>query len=312
MKYNELGKTGLNVSRLSFGASALGGVYGPVNESDAIKAVHTALDLGINYFDVAPAYGGTLSETVLGKALKDIPRDRYYLSTKVGKYTKPGSYGEDVLDYSRTRIRASLEESSQRLGTDYFDIIHIHDIEYQDRKHAESALHEGYLSVLELKKEGRIGGVGFGIYPMDLWKRIFSSLDPDAALVHNHYCLNDTRVLELVPLSKVKKIGLINASPFACGLLTDHGAPPWHPSDAHDRLVFQSAAQFCRRQGTSIAQLALQFATQNPEIATTLFSAATPELVRQNAEWHEQPYNEELLTEVRKLLQPVRNKQWSY
>ena len=131
---------------------------------------------------MAPAYGGTLSETVLGKALRGIARDRYFLSTKVGKYTKLGSYGEDTLDYSRTRTRASLEESAQRLGTDYFDIIHIHDIEYQGRRHAEWALQEGYQSVLELKREGRVGAVSFGIYPMDLWKRIFSSVEVDAAL----------------------------------------------------------------------------------------------------------------------------------
>ncbi len=158
----------------------------------------------------------------------------------------------------------------------------------------------GLDSVHELKREGRIGAVGFGIYPMDLWKRIFSSIDVDAGLVHNHYCLSDTSVLELIPLAKSRQIGIINASPFACGLLTDHGAPEWHPADAHARIVFQSAAEFCRRQGTSIAQLALQFATQNPEIPTTLFSAADPELVRRNVEWHQQPYDPELLTEVRK------------
>jgi aryl-alcohol dehydrogenase-like predicted oxidoreductase len=312
MKYNPLGKTGMNVSRLGFGASALGGVYGLVNEADAIKAVHAALDYGINYFDVAPAYGGTLSETVLGKALRGIARDRYFLSTKVGKYTKLGSYGEDTLDYSRTRIRASLDESAQRLGTEYFDIIHIHDIEYQGRRHAEWALQEGYRSVLELKGEGRVGAVSFGIYPMDLWKRIFSSVEVDAALVHNHYCVSDTRVVELLPLAKLKQIGIINASPFACGLLTDHGAPQWHPADAHARSVFQSAAEFCRRRGTSIAQLALQFATQNPEIPTTLFSAADPDLVRKNVEWHEQSYDPEILVGVRKILQPVQDKQWEY
>jgi L-galactose dehydrogenase len=312
MQYNVLGKTGLSVSRLSFGASALGGVYGQVNESDAIKSVHVALDSGINYFDVAPAYGGTVSESVLGKALHGIPRDRYYLSTKVGKYTKPGSYGEDTLDYSRARIRASLDESAQRLGTDYFDIIHVHDIEYQGRKHTEWALQEGYESVQELKREGRVGAVSFGIYPMDLWKRICSSLDVDVILAHNHYCLNDTRVLELLPLTKPKEIGIINASPFACGLLTNNGAPQWHPADAPTRVVFQSAADFCQKQGTSIAQLALQFATQNPEIPTTLFSAADPELVRQNVRWSEQPYDVGLLTEVRKLLEPVQGKQWGY
>ena len=66
MQYSSLGKTGLRVSRLSFGASSLGGVFHPVDETEAISAVHAALDCGINYFDVAPAYGGTRSETVLG------------------------------------------------------------------------------------------------------------------------------------------------------------------------------------------------------------------------------------------------------
>jgi aryl-alcohol dehydrogenase-like predicted oxidoreductase len=92
MKTNPLGKTGLNVSALSFGASALGGVFRNIDEADGIRAVHAALDAGINYFDVAPAYGGTVAETVLGKALKGIARDRYFLSTKAGKYTEPGAY----------------------------------------------------------------------------------------------------------------------------------------------------------------------------------------------------------------------------
>src|SRR6266566_6720220 len=87
--YKMLGTTGLKVSRLSFGASSLGGIFRPVDEGRAIQAVHAALDCGINYFDVAPAYGGTLAETVLGKALRGISRSRYLLSTKVGKYTRP-------------------------------------------------------------------------------------------------------------------------------------------------------------------------------------------------------------------------------
>ena len=312
MQYNLLGKTGLNISRLSFGASSLGAVFRPVDESEAIKAVHAALDCGINYFDVAPAYGGTLSETVLGKALRGIPRSRYFLSTKVGKYTKPGSYGEDTLDYSRARIRASLDESAGRLGVDYFDIIHIHDIEYQKRKHTEWALTEGYETVQELKREGRIGGVSFGIYPMDLWKRIFASLDIDAALVHNHHCLNDTQLLDLLPMARQKGIGIVNGSPFASGLLTDRGAPVWHPASAEDQSRFRAAAEFCRNNGSSISRLALQFSSQNPGIPTTLFSSASPESVRRNIEWHEQPCDMGLVAGVRKILEPVLNKEWSY
>lgn len=312
MQCHVLGKTGLQVSRLSFGASALGSVFRPVLEADAIAAVHAALDCGINYFDVAPAYGGTVSETVLGKALKGIPRARYYLSTKVGKYTNPGQYGDDRLDYSRSRIRASLDESAARLGTDYFDIIHIHDIEYQGRKHAEWALTEGLEAVQELKREGRIGAVSFGIYPLDLWHRIFSDYDVDAGLVHNHYCLNDVQLLELLPLARHKNIGLINGSPFASSLLTDRGPAAWHPTSPEDRLVFRQAAEFCQRQGFSISQLALQFASQHPEIPTTLFSSASAESVRRNVRWHEQPCDMTLVAEVQKILTPVLNKQWEY
>ena len=312
MQYSVLGKTGLKVSRLSLGASSLGGVFHPVDESEAIAAVLTALDLGINYFDVAPAYGGTVSETVLGKALRGVPRNRYFLSTKVGKYTKPGSYGEDTLDYSRARIRASLHESAARLGTDYFDIIHVHDIEYQNRAHTEWGLTEGYEAVQEQKREGRIGAVSFGIYPMDLWKRIFSSLDIDAALVHNHYCLNDTQLLDLLPAAKEKGIGLINGSPFGSGLLTERGPADWHPASPEARALFRQAAAFCKSQNTSISRLALQFSSQNPEIPTTLFSTANPATVRRNVADYEQLCDISLVTAVQKILQPLLNKEWSY
>ncbi len=284
----------------------------PVDEAEAIAAVHAALDGGINYFDVAPAYGGARAETVLGRALHGISRDRYVLSTKVGKYTDPNNYGNDTLDYSRARIRASINESSARLGVDYFDIIHIHDIEYQDRKYTEWALTEGYEAVEELKRESRIGSVSFGIYPMDLWKRIFASFDIDAALVHNHYCLNDTQLLDLLPLAKQKDIGIVNGSPFASGLLTDQGPALWHPASPEDRSRFRAVAEFCKAQKTSISRLALQFSSQNPEIATTLFSTSKPETVRSNVESFEQPYDANLVAEVRKMLQPVLNKEWSY
>ena len=312
MRYQHLGRTGLNVSRLSFGASSLGGVFRPVDEPEAIRAVRVALDLGINYFDVAPAYGATRAETVLGQALQGVPRDRYHLSTKVGKYTNPAAYGDDTLDYSRARIRASLEESARRLGVDYFDVVHLHDIEYQGRRHAEWALTEGLASLQELRREGRIGAVGFGIYPMDLWRRILGGCEIQAALVHNHYCLNDTRLVELLPLASEKGVGLINGSPFASGLLTDRGPAHWHPATPEDLELFRKAAEHCRRRGTSLSQLALQFASQHPEIPTTLFSSASPESVRRNVEWHEQPADPVLVAEVMAILLPVRDKDWGY
>jgi aryl-alcohol dehydrogenase-like predicted oxidoreductase len=312
MEKNPLGRTGLQVSRLSFGASSLGGVFRTVDENEAVRAVHAALDAGINYLDVAPAYGATRAETVLGRALREVPRARYFLSTKVGKYTNPGAYGDDTLDYSRARIRASLDESAHRLGVDTFDIVHLHDIEYQGRKHTEWALGEGLEALRELKREGRIGAVGFGIYPMDLWHRVLADCDPDAALVHNHYCLNDTRLLELLPVARRTGVGIINGSPFGSGLLTDRGPADWHPAGPEERAVFRRAAEFCREQGTSLSKLALQFASQNPEIPTTLFSSASPESVARNVEWHEEPFDPGLIERVQSILASVRDKQWSY
>jgi L-galactose dehydrogenase len=312
VEYSVLGKTGLRVSRISFGASSLGGVFRTVQEKDAIRAVHAALDCGINYFDVAPAYGGTVAEFVLGKALKGVPRNRYVLSTKVGKYAESNANGKEIFDYSRNRICLSVEESCSRLGVDYFDIVHIHDIEYQGRRHTAWALSEGYEVLCDLKQQGRIGAVSFGIYPMDLWKHIFSSIDIDAALVHNHYCLSDTRLLDLLPLARDKDIGIINGSPFASGLLTDRGAPAWHPASAEDQESFFRAAEFCQRRGISLIRLALQFSSQNPEVATTLFSSANPESVVKNVHWHEEPYDHILVEEVRRVLAGVMNKQWDY
>src|ERR1035438_1754415 len=117
MEYRTLGKTGLKVSALSFGASSLGGVFKPLTEAEAIRTVHAALDLGINYIDVSPFYGCTKAEAVLGKALKGIPRDRYYLATKVGRY------GDAEFDFSAARTVASVEDSLQRLQVGYIDII---------------------------------------------------------------------------------------------------------------------------------------------------------------------------------------------
>lgn len=310
MKSALLGRTGLKVSTLSFGASALGGVFRDVDEAEAIATVHAALDAGITYFDVAPAYGGGRSETVLGKALKGIDRSRYALSTKVGKYTDPEHYGLDTLDYSAERIRRSLDESAARLGTDYFDIIHIHDIEYQGRSHLDQALGEGFDTLLALKHEGRIGAVSFGIYPMDLWHRIFAELPVDAGLVHNHYCLNDTRLLSLLPVAREKGIGIINASPFASGLLTERGPADWHPASIAERALCRRAADHCASAGVSISQLAFQFSTSHPDIATTMFSTASRASLQRCLDWFGTAPDPALVAEVQAILAPVRDKDW--
>lgn len=312
MKYNALGETGLRVSELSFGASSLGGVFHEVNEAEAIEAVHRVLDAGINYIDVSPAYGATKAEQVLGKALRGVERDRYYLSTKVGKQTEPGCYGCDSFDYSAGRIRSSIDESMARVGVDYFDIVYLHDFDYENQIHAEQALTEGYATLMALKGEGRIGAVGGGIYAMDLWKRMLLETEAEVLLVHNHYCLNDIRLLELLPLSAQKGVGIVNASPFGSGLLTDRGAPDWHPATDKQRAYFAKAAELCKERGTSISKLALQYSAQHPQIPTTLFSSARPTSVERNLQWYSEPCDYALVAEVQAILEPVMNLQWPY
>jgi aryl-alcohol dehydrogenase-like predicted oxidoreductase len=312
MKYNRLGETGFEISSLSFGASSLGGVFHDIDEKKAIEAVHTAIELGINYIDVAPAYGGTKAEKVLGQALQGIPRNRYYISTKVGKNTASDGYGTDTFDYSNDGIRRSLDESEKRTGVDRFDMVFLHDIEYNDRVHTEWALKEGLNTLFTLKEEGRIGSVGIGMYPVDLWERVIEEGMIDAGLSHNIYCLNDTRLLPLLEKAKSKGIGIINASPFASGLLTSRGAPAWHPATTEQREIFSRAASYCRTKGFPIEKLAMQFSSQHPDLITTMFSSSDPDSVRRNISWASEPMDESLLEAVREILRPVLNQNWKY
>jgi aryl-alcohol dehydrogenase-like predicted oxidoreductase len=134
----------------------------------------------------------------------------------------------------------------------------------------------------------------------------------DAALIHNHYCLYDTRLLDVLPLARDKGVGLINGSPFGSALLTERGPADWHPASPEQRAVFRRAAEFCREQGVSISQLALQFASHHPDIPTTLFSSANPDSVARNVRWCEEPFDVVLLDRVQEILEPVHNYEWDY
>lgn len=308
MEYRAFGTTGLTLSALSFGASALGGVFRNVDEGEAIRAVHAALDAGITYFDVAPSYGATRSEAILGKALLGIPRDRYVLSTKVGKYSKADESPD--FDYSAARIRAELDASAARLGTDRFDILYIHDIEYDARRNLEAGLGEALDTVHALKAEGRTRAVGYGMYPMDLWLRVLRDYSIDAALIHNHGGLHDARLAGLMPLAQAKGVGVVNASPFASGLLTERGPADWHPATPADRAVAAQAAALCRAHGSSIEKLSLQYAAQSGLGDTLMFSTANAASVLRNIEWAAEPFDPELVADVRAVLAPVIDRDW--
>src|SRR6202167_4953188 len=126
MERRPLGNTGLTLPILSFGASSLGAEFRPVDINEALRAVHVALDLGMNFIDTSPFYGRGMSEVLLGFALRGVPRDRYILGTKLGRYA--GAH----FDFSAKRVAESIDVSLERMRVEHLDICLCHDIEFVD------------------------------------------------------------------------------------------------------------------------------------------------------------------------------------
>lgn len=308
MVYNELGKTGMKVSNLSFGASSLGGVFHGINETEAIKAVFTAIDNGINFIDVSPYYGHYKAETVLGKALKDIPRDKYYLSTKVGRY---GKDGVNTWDYSGKRATESVYESMERLNVDYIDLINVHDIEFTD---LQKVVDETLPALVELRKKGVVGHVGITDLQPENLKWVVEHTEEGAVesiLNFCHYCLNDDLLTEYLDFFEERGVGIINASPLSMGLLSERGAPDWHPAAQALKDACARAAAYCKEQGCPIEKLAVQYSTSlNPRIATTLFSSANPVNVQKNVDIVNEPVDMALVEEVRAIIGDQMRVRW--
>ena len=307
MEYREIGKTGMKVSNLSFGASSLGGVFHSIKEEEGVKAVHTAVDNGINFIDVSPYYGHLKAEIVLGKALKDIERSRYYLSTKVGRY---GHDGVNSWDYSAKKATESVYESMERLNVDYIDLINVHDIEFAD---LEQVCNETLPALVELRDKGIVKHVGITNLTLRHFKYVIDHVPEgtvESVLSFCHYCLNDDALADYLDYFEEKEIGVINASPFSMGLLTERGAPDWHPAPKPLQELCRKAADYCKAQGGAIEQLAVKYAVSNPRIATTLFSTARSEAVLQNIKWADGALDEKLLEEVKGILEPRFRDTW--
>ena len=308
MVYNEIGKTGMRVSNLGFGASSLGGVFHGIREEEGIQAVFTAVENGINFIDVSPYYGHLKAETVLGKALKDIPRDKYYLSTKVGRY---GKDGVNTWDYSAKRATESVYESMERLHIDYIDLINIHDVEFAD---LQQVVDETLPALVELRNKGVVRHVGITDLQPENLKWVIEHAEEgtvESILNFCHYSLNDDMLLDYLDFFEERGIGVINASPFSMGLLSQRGTPDWHPAPASLKEACAKAAAYCQEKGYPIEKLAIQYSTSlNPRIATTLFSSANPQNVLKNIDYVNQPIDEQLVKEVKAIIGDQMRVRW--
>ncbi|MBB6324926.1 L-galactose dehydrogenase [Algoriphagus iocasae] len=301
MKYRRLGKTDMDVSILGFGASPLGNVFDECTQKDADETVHFAIDNGVNFFDVSPFYGLTLAEERLGKALGEKRKD-IFLATKCGRYDL------QEFDFSRERIFKSIDESLGRLKTDYVDLFQLHDIEFVDKA---QIIDVAIPAIQEIKVSGKARYIGITGLPVRYLAQIAREVEIDTVLSWAHYNLLEDEINdELVPLSKEKGFGLMNAAPLMQRILSDAPLPEWHRSPDEVKAMQPVLLQLCKEYNVSLSDVALRYAMDHPDIATTIVGMNNLEIIKQNVKAVDFEIPQELLDKILTLLAPVKNKMW--
>ena len=299
METRLLGKTGLQLPALSFGASSLGQEFRSVTLDEALQSVRVALDCGLNFIDTSPFYGRGLSEVLLGVALRGVPRDSFKLCTKLGRYDLTH------FDFSARRVAESVDVSLHRLGTDHLDIVLCHDIEFVK---LPQIVAETIPALRKIQKAGKVRFIGLSGYPQKIFRFICDQTEVDCVLSYNQYTLQNTRFAdETIPYLKSKGIGVMNAGPFSARLLTNAPLPAWLKEPENVKAAARRAAEHCAGRGVDIAKLALQFSIANPDITTTIAGSANPANIRQWAQWAAEPLDRQLLAEVQEIFKPVKN-----
>lgn len=301
MQFRPLGNTGLTLSWLSFGASSLGAEFRAVDIDEAMRSVRVALESGMNFIDTSPFYGRGMSEVLLGIALRDVPRESYFLGTKLGRYDRAH------FDFSARRVAESVDVSLHRLGVEYLDIMLCHDIEFVEMSQIVS---ETLPALRAIQKQGKVRLVGISGYPMNIFKYVLDRTDLDVILSYNHYTLQNTMLADLAPYLKGRGVGIMNAAPFSARLLTNLPLPPWHRATPEVRETCRRAAEHCTKRGVDIAQLAVQFSLDHHDMTTCVVGSANPENVKKWVAWADAPRDEQLLCEVQDILRPIHN--WFY
>jgi len=294
------GHVRIDKTPLGFGGAPLGNLFASIADADAVALARHAFERGVRYFDTAPHYGNGLSEHRVGAALRDVPRDAYVLSTKVGRLLAPDNDAPrsqngyvDVLpfvqrwDYSRDGTLRSIDDSLQRLGLARIDYVFIHDVardahgESQPQRFREAM--EGAVPALaKLKAQGVIAGYGLGVNEWQVCVDALAHADLDVLLVAGRYTLLDQTALpELLPRCVARSTRVVAGAPFNSGILAT-GA---HPADgrtayfnyapATPEIIGRAAAieTLCAAHGVPLKAAALQFPRAHPAVACVLAGA---------------------------------------
>jgi len=296
MQYRMLGRTGLKVSEVGFGAWAIGGPaklgdieigWGQVDDAMSLRAIGAAHDAGVTFFDTADVYGAGRSEILIGKALRS-KRDGVVIATKVGNRTTAG--GEWVKDFSKQWITEAIDASLTRLGMDYVDLYQLHSgtdtAQYRD---------ETFEALEALKTAGKIRFYGISVGPCAHGPWVIRNTPADTIQVVYNMLEREPEV-ELLPLAQERGIGIIARVPLASGFLSGKFTPDtqFAPNDHRSRTyppekIRQMVGRVARlgvlTEGKSKtpAQAALQYCLAHPAVSVVIPGAKTPEQARANA-----------------------------
>ena len=304
MRQRNIGRSGLKVSEVSFGAAQIGNLYREVPDEIALDAVAAAWDTDVRYFDTAPHYGLGLSERRLGAVLRREPRDSFVLSTKVGRLIRqnPKFTGQQddqgfavsgevhrVLDYSRDGVLRSIEESLERLGLDRIDIVFVHDPD----EHYREALTGAFPALEELRSQGVISSYGAGMNQAEMLAQFIRNTDLDVIMLAGRFSLYEQGAMdELLPLALDRNVSVVAAGVFNSGLLAkDRPTADAHynyvpaPPDVLDRV--NRIADLCELHGFTLPAVAAQFPLLHPAISSICLGARSRDQVERNAKLFE-------------------------
>ncbi len=290
----------MRAAPVALGGAPIGNLFSAVADAEAVEVVRHAVQAGIAYFDTAPHYGNGLSERRFGAALRDVPRDRYVLSTKVGRLLEPDAaaprdqhgYVEvppvvQRYDYSRAGVLRSLAESRARLGLARIDVVYVHDLDRATHgsdfeRHFRDLLDSGLPALAEQKSAGVIGAYGIGVNGVDVSLATLRHADLDVILLAGRYTLADQSALpELLPECVRRDVTVVLGGPFNSGILatgtrTRDGAPPYFDYAPAPEAVLarvRALEAVCRTFDVPLAAAALQFPAAHAAVAVVLAGA---------------------------------------
>jgi D-threo-aldose 1-dehydrogenase len=288
----EIGRTGLRVTRLGLGGVALSGAPPATDpqrrtpEDEAVALIQRSLALGLNYLDTAPMYGVGGSETRYGQALRGVPRDRYVLSTKVGRVLRSGPESGAMtwaFDFTQAGARASFASSLERLGLERVDILFVHDPD----DHYEEALAQTFPVLMELRAQGRVTAIGAGMNQWQMELRFAREASCDCFLLAGRYTLLDqTSLPEFLPYCTERRIGVIAGGPYNSGILAVGGRAGGgftKPAAAPEMLDKAARiAAVCERHHVPLKAAALQFVLAHPAVVSVIPGARSLAEVEEN------------------------------